>query len=1353
MKKIALALLVLASLLSPARAQLTQAQVITDINTQLLSCSPNRCNTAASLRGLLAILAQASFQAQGINGLSLSGAAAAGSVIMGTGPTSAAWSPLFTAPQTITGLWAFQTSPTVPTLSPGANNTQAASTAYVDAAAALAASLAAVASPAALAAAIIPASQTRLLVVAMAATGTTTCGLTFTKGTSTPTGIYGEVLNAASAIYWEPQYSTDPVRACEFGTVSDGSQAQNFTSGVTTFGGTDNTVAIQAAINFGLQGLHNTVCFNSGKYRFTDTLHLGWGDSFYSMNLDYCAFNVSSSTGGVNLYADGIGDRCAISIQGGRGSGVHHINLNGLNSTWAFASVFSNPWPTVPDGWLLPGITPTGTNPGGLNRYAPYGGICEDIYSGQPPTSLNTTFTASIGASFTGTGSGNQLTVSAVTGFISQGDLVTGTGVPANTFIAAFVSGVNGGAGVYATNNPTTSSGNALTTTSDVLNVTAASANAVKIGMVVGGGGVITSPATRITAFISGTGTTGTYQLSGAFQSQASASLTGSFPEYPQRTNYPAFTTLQSNNVSVAPAGGAGTNAVVTWGITQHWLSTNCNSLPLSGNCPIVFTAGSLPAGLSLNTYYYVKSYVSGTTFNISATPGGAAITISASGSGLTAARQFGMNFSSQPTIDNGAINGFAVNVNLGSSTANSQGDFAHIYNENSSFSVYSYSVGNDQSRNVKIQDSQFAFCYAALTNIQFGERVGKLGGPIDNLSGGECYEAFEIGSQSFGFPVLINTFYAEGLTRFMNLGVASTPNGVLVNGCDISFGSGLGTSTNVTLPVALIEMGGAPVTLNDCSLGDSIGRIYTLSHGSAGSLTLSGGIWQFGGTSIPSLNLPGLQVAHSFTGGLLVSGTASTIAQNSTNVSNRIVWGDPIFATRMNSQTTFSGAQQMKASADFTTWGVRAVYTQATQGWYELNNRVWRQFATAPMTGSPNLSSAAFTTVPAAMSSCDVLTFNYKQAGINVANSTINVGDILYWTGDGTIFAVTSVGALTGGAYPYTAKQMNNMVVNGTTGACVSSLLNDPTLTGQTTIIHAAGTLYLDLLHGAVPAAPGSGYTPGTQTLTSTGGTCTTQGQWTVTVNAAGQVTLVTANTVPPVCSVLPTNPVTTTGGGGTLATLNLITAPDNIRVPQALFYTTVVGGVGNLNNISLNGTSATPNGANIDTWMKPGDILWGQSFPDPAFPWFPPLLGLANNLSTLGPVSSGTSTTAGSAFVNGVPVMGGRHPLSPLPIVGVGTASAQISAAVPTGSGTCPIDNQVGNNQRGTFQLNGACSIGTVILTFALQQPTGWYCSATDRTNPTNVFNQTASTTTAATLSGTGADNDVIAFECGPY
>lgn len=77
-----------------------------------------------------------------------------------------------------------------------------------------------------------------------------------------------------------------------------------------------------------------------------------------------------------------------------------------------------------------------------------------------------------LGANFNGTGSGTNLTVSAVTGSIGAGDVLSGAGVPSNTTIVRQTSGTPGGAGVYITSNATTSSGATLVTNAVISVVT-----------------------------------------------------------------------------------------------------------------------------------------------------------------------------------------------------------------------------------------------------------------------------------------------------------------------------------------------------------------------------------------------------------------------------------------------------------------------------------------------------------------------------------------------------------------------------------------------------------------------------------------------------------------------------------------------------------------------------------------------------------------------------------------------------------------------------------------------------------------------------------------------------------------
>jgi hypothetical protein len=110
-----------------------------------------------------------------------------------------------------------------------------------------------------------------------------------------------------------------------------------------------------------------------------------------------------------------------------------------------------------PQGILINGtfITQFGTGTGGVGTYL-----------------INNA--ATLGASFTGTGSGTNLTATAVTGTIAVGDTVIGTGVPAGTTIVSQTSGTPGGAGVYVTSHATTSTSAALSAGEQI---TAASAS------------------------------------------------------------------------------------------------------------------------------------------------------------------------------------------------------------------------------------------------------------------------------------------------------------------------------------------------------------------------------------------------------------------------------------------------------------------------------------------------------------------------------------------------------------------------------------------------------------------------------------------------------------------------------------------------------------------------------------------------------------------------------------------------------------------------------------------------------------------------------------------------------------
>lgn len=94
---------------------------------------------------------------------------------------------------------------------------------------------------------------------------------------------------------------------------------------------------------------------------------------------------------------------------------------------------------------------------------------------------------------------------------------------------------------------------------------------------------------------------------------------------------------------------------------------------------------------------------------------------------------------------------------------------------------------------------------------------------------------------------------------------------------------------------------------------------------------------------------------------------------------------------------------------------------------------------------------------------------------------------------------------------------------------------------------------------------------------------------------------------------------------------------------------------------------------------------------------------------------------------------------------------ATAQVNAvsaagSPPTLSGTCTTGTQTGGNTAGTFLAT--CVSQTVIMTFGFTAANGWACNAHDLSTPTDALNQTNSSTTSCTLTGTTVASDKISF-----
>ena len=147
------------------------------------------------------------------------------------------------------------------------------------------------------------------------------------------------------------------------------------------------------------------------------------------------------------------------------------------------------------------------------------------IVAGYSPPS-QAVVTATMGSTFTATASGSPatiLTVTSVTGYISVGDTITGTGVTGTVTIASQISGTTGAAGVYTTSAATTCSSASITAVSNYLDVTAVSSGIVITGLQPTGSNFSANPPLFVTALGTGTGTTGTYFISGPTTTTASA--------------------------------------------------------------------------------------------------------------------------------------------------------------------------------------------------------------------------------------------------------------------------------------------------------------------------------------------------------------------------------------------------------------------------------------------------------------------------------------------------------------------------------------------------------------------------------------------------------------------------------------------------------------------------------------------------------------------------------------------------------------------------------------------------------------------------------------------------------------
>jgi hypothetical protein len=518
----------------------------------------------------------------------------------------------------------------------------------------------------------------------------------------------------------------------------------------------------------------------------------------------------------------------------------------------------------------------------------------------------------------------------------------------------------------------------------------------------------------------------------------------------PANTDRPCINIQAARIVNVRNIYGAGLN--YQW-VANNRLQTgpgtldSLSSSPADWLDPAITPTGSNPGGLQVHSPY---AFITVDAYK-GAAPADAYPQVNyPAWSGPDT--QYNKGLSSQVNIDNCMCTGFAVGF-VGSPNGDGNGDFINVRGCSVNYGVYGVAICNTQSRNVGVRDTNFVALHTWLTGRAFGQGLGLFGGELSNLSGGHAYQVLD-------FPVTatpgmtINTIYCEVGVRVGTFGssAGSSANTVTINSLYWNGGEEIHGSIPVSLFVVPANM---CLTLNDMTANNNTTRLLPLVTG-GGSLVIHGG--NFYGTNFrlvgATFGSAAFQRALNFTGGIaLPLHSATGPNQNQSSVQ----WlGETNAIYQTNPTDTLSNSQRLSRRM---VWDgrVRQQMTQSCQEFADLTGASWRILAKNNQVTVAITDAGTFPVGPVLTG--DVLTFSVAGA-LQENNVQINFtpGDLFFHISTGTLFVVTTVGAKTGGNYPITCLQMNNMQVDPTTLAMTTQRMSDPTFTVGTCLLQRCG-------------------------------------------------------------------------------------------------------------------------------------------------------------------------------------------------------------------------------------------------------------------------------------------------------
>lgn len=416
---------------------------------------------------------------------------------------------------------------------------------------------------------------------------------------------------------------------------------------------------------------------------------------------------------------------------------------------------------------------------------------------------------------------------------------------------------------------------------------------------------------------------------------------------------------------------------------------------------------------------------------------------------------QYNKNLTSGITIENCEFDGWPVCTALGVNTDN-QGDFLHYRNNAVQYCAYGLAVCNAQSRNVDFSNLNYVYCHTVLTNRNFGNGDGVLGGPITNLSGGRAYQCFDIAIDN-SQGLTIDHLYFEAQVRLGAFNSGGTPAAVtFTNGSWAT-----GETVHGQSPRALVETtGNIEVVFDNCAVTDTQ-RLLQLTWGSGARTTTKNCLWYTARLYDKSSNA-GLIKAINYGGGTLINGGVTSPRDQNRVAGRNIV--RYIFAT-IGEQAAFWMPDALVAE---TTSPTQALLREGVQSFRDTFGRKWDIInSRAPNTqyAKSGLGALAQTT--------ETLTFTLPNTLPNAQPNDFkpDVGDIWVDIATGTLFATT--GVVVASPYQITAVQMNNystftgifvsaanVVASGGNFRLIKTQIYMPTTVFYGTVSSASGTV-----------------------------------------------------------------------------------------------------------------------------------------------------------------------------------------------------------------------------------------------------------------------------------------------------